>query len=115
MIGRLALLFALRGPFSARLPFAPLVRRSKSSLRLFLVLLASSHRDSVAPNAPCEMSTTNTNVLPPPNGRQLDTMEKAKLPNDGGGRKRTLRIAVVTENFLPSTHAFRSSSRSSGV
>lgn len=43
------------------------------------------------------MDAINNNVLPPPpNGRDLDVMEKATL-----GPKRSLRIAIISENFLP--------------
>lgn len=41
-------------------------------------------------------------VHSPPNGRELDTMEKAnRLPSRESGARRSLRIAIVTENFLP--------------
>lgn len=43
----------------------------------------------------------NNNVpsmtAPPPNGRDLDVMEKANLTP----MKRSLRIAIISENFLP--------------
>lgn len=47
------------------------------------------------------MSSTVECLPTTPSGRELDTMEKAKTQAERFGSKRSLRIAIVTENFLP--------------
>lgn len=94
---------------SARLRREPLQTRPRCRLRVFVLrtvhfikvcaaAVAAAMSDFASPLLSATLPATGQE--PRPSGRELDALEKAR-PAEPASQRRPLRIAIVTENFLP--------------